>query len=140
MFTNPQEVMDYIKALLENSSIEFKYIGYGDERLLPNYPAVVVDSGPFTRELHGTHTFLLHFIVTLWVYHANLSATHQVRTQEELELVKQITALLHEDMKFGGNIVFGHVASEAPGIFQRPKGDRAVGTRMTWLGTTQERF
>jgi hypothetical protein len=142
MFVDIVEAMDYIKDMFDVNAgtLGLNYVGYGDERVITKYPAVVVDSGPTEREIHGTHKFKNTFHIVFWVYHAGMNLTYQRRTQEDLLLVREITNLLHSDLTLGGNIVFGYIDSSIPGLFQRPKGSAVVGTRMTWEGYVLESF
>jgi len=68
------------------------------------------------------------------VYHARLTDSHKVRTKNDLLLVTAIRTLLHSDFRLGGNIIFGYVDSENPGVLASPKNDAVVGSRMTWTG------
>lgn len=113
---------------------------FGSERLIREYPAVLVSPEGTARDIHGTHTFSLMFTLNLWVYHAKLDRSHSQRTLEDLLLVSSITDKLHEDMTLGRRLIFGFITQESPGFFNRPKGEAVVGTRMVYEGRSQERF
>ena len=142
IFTRPEEVMDYLHDKLEDNKITLgiKYIGYGDEDLIPEYPAVLVTADPVNREIHATHTFRNFFNLSLWVYHADMSVTRKVRNREDLLLCSAIYRLIHDDLTLGGNIIFGYIDSEVPGVIRNRRRGAAVGTRMTYLGEARERF
>ena len=137
-FTDVKECMDFMETLLQGEAddLGLKYVGYGDERLLPGYPAVVIQGEDTNRTLHATQKFLLTFRVSLWVYHAKLTVQHRVRTAEDMALAFAIRDLLHEDKKFGMQLIFSYVEAEIPGVIRRGKNDAIVGTRLAWMGTS----
>jgi hypothetical protein len=139
MYVAPEEVLDHVYNLMvtNKTPLGLGFVGYADEELLPEYPAVVVSAEPLARDIHATHQFLVRFNLSLWVYHAKLTDSHKVRSKSDLLLVTAIRNVVHSDFTLGGNIVFGHVDSENPGILVGPRGrrgDAVVGTRMTWTG------
>lgn len=138
MYATPEEVLDHLYNLLvaNKTSLGLGFVGYAEERLIPKYPAVQVAAEPLIRELHGTHQFKVTFNMSLWVYHAKLTDSHRVRTRNDLLTVTAIRNLLHANLTLGGNIIFGYVDSENPGVLASPKNDPVVGTRMTWTGTS----
>lgn len=138
----PREVLDFIHDYLTDNMglVGLKYVGYGDEDLIPEYPAVVVSAGPKQRILLGTHKFQVIFQIDLWVQHANLSVSHKQRTREDMELCENIQDLLDANANLSNNIVFGYIESEAPGIINRQKGAAVVSTRMVWTGESRQSF
>src|SRR5262245_31718283 len=147
LFDTLEEATVFIKELLDvkGPAIGLKYIGYGDENLIPEYPAVVVVGGRRTKLLHATQTFNITFEVHLFVLHAELTVTHAQRTLEDLQLVTKIEAILETDYEFkdgNGNeqVIFGFVSDEAPGIANRERGQAVISTRMIWDGLSQRRF
>lgn len=131
-----------VNALTEAGGLDIGYIGVDDEQRLPVYPAVVVSAGARDKELHGTHTYLVTVRCLLWVYHGKLSDSHRQRSDSDLQLVEDIEAALERDLTFGNRIIHGYVENEQPGVHQpkSAKGDLIVGTRMSWMGLTQQRF
>lgn len=142
MYTTPEEVLDGVYNLLVTNQVALGlgFIGYAEERLLPKYPAVQVSAEPLIRQLHATHQFLVTFNLSLWVYHAKLTDSHKVRTKNDLLTVTAIRNLLHSNFTLGGNIIFGYVDSENPGVLASQKNDPVVGTRMTWTGDNRVPF
>lgn len=139
------DAAEYIHDFLDQNkgTVGINYVGYGDERLLGKYPSLVVTPDPLTREVSGTHTFRIGINVSIWVYHANLAVGHKIRTMEDIRLAEEVTKLLHRDYTMGGNVVFGFVDGEQPGVISRVVGGRAqsvVGTRLTWSAISQQRF
>jgi hypothetical protein len=146
-FTEPQQIMDYLYDLFQTNqqNLGVAHIAYGEETLIPAYPAVIVTAGPVAREIHGTHTFDLRFMLELWVYHANLESSHQVRTREDLDLVSNLRSLLHEHLRLFGSdgkpqVIFSWVSAEDPAFIRRPGSRTVVGTRLEWQAMSQERF
>lgn len=141
-YYKPQQLMDHIHDLLTDhkSDLGIGYVGYADEQLLPYYPAVLVDSGPINRELQATHQFGLIFHLALWIYHAKLDDAHADRSKADMELCHLVTELLHSDLTLGGNVIFGYVTEEMPGIFHRPSGPTTIGTRLSYEATARKVF
>lgn len=137
-----QELARYMTDFLDEESGELGLatVKFGSERLIREYPAVLVVPEGIQRTIHGTHTFSLTITCNLWVYHARLDISHSQRSEEDLELTSSITEKLHEDMTLGSRLIFGWVTSENQGFFNRPKGEAVVGTRMVYEGLSQERF
>lgn len=137
MYATPEQVLDYLYNLLvaNKVALELGFVGYAEEKLIPKYPAVQVSAEPLIREIHGTHQFRNTYNMSFWVYHAKLTDSHKVRTKNDLLTVTAIRALLHNNLTLGGNIIFGFVDSENPGVLASPKNDPVVGTRMTWTGS-----
>jgi hypothetical protein len=141
-FITPEDALDFFKNLLDDNKGELGlgYVAYGDEDMSPMYPAVKVTAGPFGREVHGTHKFLNHFVVNIWVYHAKMVSGHAARSKEDLELATSIRQLIHSDLTCSGGVIFGHVAFEEPTLINRSKGAMVVGTQMSWNGQQVETF
>lgn len=150
MIHRPEEATDLIFDLLQVNagSLGISYVGYGDEELIPSYPAVVLTPGVVDRKLHATHTFQVVLMVTMWVYHAKLTVSRKIRTKEDLLLATGIVELLHTppnshlgfDAGNTRNIIYGYVESEHPGTIMTRKRTPVIGTSLSWMGTTQRRF
>lgn len=140
-FTKPEEVLDYIHDLLETKEGELglQYVAYGNEEMLPRYPAVRVASGLFEKELHATRQWRNTFRVELYVYHGKLTATHAHRSKADLELASAVREVLHDDMTLSNQIVHGWVTAEGNAQIAR-KTTVIVGTRMAWEGQALESF
>lgn len=144
LITRPEEAVELCSVVIgENAErLGIQYVGKYDERLLPRYPAVVVSAGPMAKEVHATHTFAATLRCIIWIYHANLSLTHQERSEEDLLLVTALVSLLEEDKTFENRIIFGFVESEVPGVIgpRSGRGEPIVGTRINWEAVTQQRW
>lgn len=138
----PEEIVDHIHNLLETNKVALglAFVGYGDEDLIPTYPAAVVTASPLERELHATRQFQLVFRCNIWVYHAKMTEDHKTRTRNDMILASAIRGKLHEDKTFGGNLIFGYVESEDPGIITRPRREIVVATRLGWTGQSVVSF
>jgi hypothetical protein len=138
----PEEVIDHIYNLIDADKVALglEFVGYGDVDLVPAYPAVIVTGSPLSRALHATRQFQLTFRCNIWVYHARMTDDHKTRTRDDLILASSITSLLHQDKTFGGNLIFGYVEDEDPGIMVRPRKEVVVGTRLGWTGDSVVSF
>ncbi|HEY1249164.1 MAG TPA: hypothetical protein VGE97_09265 [Nitrososphaera sp.] len=132
--TEPQQAAQWIYDKIAEKKDEFgiNFLGL-NERLKPQYPAVVVLAGAKQKALHQTHIFIVGIEVVILVYHAKLDVTHTERTEEDLDLVTQIENWLETgDMTMDDSVVFMYVASTTPTIERgtRYVNDSVVGTQM----------
>jgi len=149
-FKEPEQVLDYVHEYIEDRSGELglAFVGYGEERLIPEYPAILITAGPVLREIHGTHTFQMTFVLEMWIYHAKLSESHRIRTREDLLLVTAVRNAMHDNLRLFADyptnidpqIIFGHVSAEDPAFINRGRGEAVVGSRIMWTGLSQTRF
>lgn len=132
VITEPQQASEFLYNLLDEhkETLGIAFLGI-DERLKPEYPAVVVLSGGKTKEHHTNHVFLVNMEVFLMVYHARLDVTHSQRTKEDLELVTNIENIIESgEMNFGGRIVFAYISQSAPITGTRRQSESVIGTQM----------
>lgn len=142
-FKEPEEAIDALYNLLNDNrgTLGLGYVGYEDETLLPEYPAVVVSyTAPVDREIHATHQFRISWSITLVVYHARLTASHRIRTKEDMQLAAAVREKLHEDYTMGGGVIFGYVISERPGVQTDNRGQANVATVLTWEAESRAIF
>ena len=144
MFTKNSEALDYIYDLLtaQKTALGVQSVWYADDEWAAPYPAIVLAPGGLLRVPHSTQTFAVQLNITLFVMHANLSVDHKTRTQDDLHLAEAVSTLLHSDKSLGGNIIPGSgiVASETPGITNRPKGQNVISTSLVWSGESRQQF
>lgn len=144
----PEQAVELLVDMIgENAEqLGIQFVGTYDEDLLPRYPAVVVSSGQMEKEVHATHTFAIMLRCVIWVYHANITITHRERSLEDLLLVTALTSMLESEKTYPVDgvqrLMFGFVESEIPGVIapRTGKGRAIVGTRMNWVGSTQQRW
>ncbi len=142
-FTEPEQALDYFYNLLNTNktTLGIRYVGYADENILPQYPAVVVSyNTPIDRRIHATRQFQLEWALQFMVYHARLTASHKTRTKEDMQLAKAVRDLLHTDHTLGGSVIFGFVQSERPGILAGSKGQATVATTLIWAGESRATY
>lgn len=136
---------DYIDNLLDDNkaNLGLRYIAKHDEELIPQYPAVLIQTDRVAREQHATQMFRVEFHIDLWVFHAELTASVAVRSRKDIELATEIRKLLHSKRTMDGHIVFGFVDGEFPGITARIIGNvtsTVITTRLTWTGENRVRY
>lgn len=140
------QVLDYLHDRIDNNKgqLGLAYVTYGEEALLPEYPACVLTAErPLQRELHATRQFMVTFNCDLWVFHAKLAVGRRVRNKEDILLAKALRKFIHSDFTLGGHIIFGFVENEVPGTITRvigQKGTAVVATRLQWTGNNRVRF
>lgn len=133
----------WLNQFEENSDeLDIAFVGGYDEKVITDYPAVVLGSGNTTKTVHATHTFLLQFTVDLYIYHAEATQSHRQRSLENLQQVTRIVSFLEADLTLGDKIIFGYVLSERPGLIQprSTPGKFIVSTLINYQATTEVRF
>lgn len=146
-FTSLARLEDLIEFWLQEledakDDLGFKFIGGYDERVVTDYPAVVLGSGATSKEVSGTHTYLLQHQLDMYIHHAEASKTHRTRSLEMLQLVTKLVNFLEADLTLGDKIIFGYVLSERPGLIQ-PRTNPSVfivSTIINYQATLKVRF
>lgn len=133
------QVLDYLHNRIDNNKAELglKYITYGDEQLLPQYPALVVTAErPTETVLHATRQYRRRFLVDLWLFHARLNASRRVRTREDIELSRNLEIFLNLDRTCDGHVIHCFVESMQPIVIgtsvTSQKANAVIGTRLMW--------
>src|SRR5687767_7340130 len=142
-FTAIEEVLEYMKdnVLQPTGTLaELKHIGYADDEMFFDYPALVISAEPVRTEIHGTHQFKNYFGVSLFIYHAQMNENRTVRTANDLALATKVKERIATNRTLGGGVIFGWIDSVIPGTIRRPNNAFAIGTRMSWRGEALEAF
>lgn len=133
------QVLDYLHNRIDNHKAELglKYITYGDEQLLPEYPALVLTAErPTETTLVATRQYRRVFSADLWVFHARLSASRRIRTKEDIELARKLEIFLNLDRTCDGHVIQCWVESLQPIVIGTTttgqKASAVVGTRLMW--------
>ena len=126
---------DYYYNLLDDNkaTLGLRYIAQHEESLIPEYPAILLQTDHVTREQHATGLFRVEFHIDLWIFHAELTSGAATRSRKDVELATEIRKLLHSKRTMDGHIIFGFVDGEFPGVTARA-GTTIVTTRLTWMG------
>ena len=136
---------DFLYQMLDDKKAELglRYIAQNDESLIPQYPAVLIQSDRLEREHHATRQFTITFHIDLFVFHAELSASSAVRSRKDIELATAIKKLIHSNYTFDGHLLDSYVDGEFPGIMARVIDANlvtVVTTRLTWQGRNRVPF
>lgn len=130
------DVLDGVKEAFE-PAVDKVY--YGDQELIPTYPAIAVEGGRKIRRLNnaGSH-FDLTLSTTIWVHHGEVQSS-EITSREIDSLSEQVEDQLHGNVRMDGAVIFGYVVDTTPGV--RVRGDVMLRTtRLTWEATSKERF
>jgi hypothetical protein len=130
---------DFLYHLLDDNraTLGLRYIAQHDEELIPQYPAVLIQTDRTNTQQHATGQFYKEFHLDLWVFHAELTVGRATRSRMDIELATAIRRLLHSNYTLDGHIIFGFVNGENPGISARiieVNVVTIVTTRLTWMG------
>jgi len=134
------QVLDYLHDRIDNNKTELglKHVTYGDEQLLPQYPACVLTAErPVNTTLHATRQYRREFACDLWVFHANLNRGRRIRTREDMVLARNLEKFLNDDRSCGGHMIQCWVESMTPIVIGRvssSKGNAVIATRLVWTG------
>jgi hypothetical protein len=144
-FNDILQPFDFLVDLLDDNkaSLGIRYIAQHDEDLVPEFPAILVQTDNTEREYHATQMFLVRFHMDIWVFHAELSSSKAVRSRKDIELATAIRKLIHTDRTMQGHILQSWVDGEFPGISVRvieANPTTMVTTRLTWQGENRVRF
>ena len=140
------QVLDYLHDRIDNNKAELglKHVTYGDEQLLPQYPALVLTAErPTVTSLHATRQYRRAFFADLWVFHANLNRGRRIRTREDMELARQLEVFLNLDRSCDGHLIHCWVESMQPiviGKISSTKGNAVIATRLLWTGENRVPF
>lgn len=128
---------DHLVALLDTNmaTLGLRYIAQNDENLIPEFPAVLVQTARTDRQHHATRQYYVSHHIDLWIFHAELSSSAAARSRKDIELATLIRKLLHADVTLEGHVIHSYVDGEFPGITARVIDSNMVGvvtTRLTW--------
>jgi hypothetical protein len=143
LITRPEDLIELIAQLVDESTLGFKYIAKYNERLIPEYPAIQIMAGTSTKEIHGTHTWAITLRADIYVMHADLTEDHATRTLTDMQLASSVVDFLETpNLSLGQRIIAGWVESEIPGVMppRTAKGNAVISTRLGYRATTQGRF
>lgn len=130
---------DFLYKLIDDNraTLGLRYIARHDEDLIPQYPAILIQTDRTDTGQHATGQFLKQFNIDLWVFHAELSVGRATRSRKDIELATAVRKLIHGNYTLDGHIVFGFINGEFPGISARILGSALTSvltTRLTWMG------
>jgi len=136
---------DYLVDLLDDNkaTLGLAYIAKHDEDLIPQYPAVLVQTDNTVREYHATRQYRVRFHIDLWVFHADMTSGVATRSRKDIELATAIRKLIHTKSDMDGHIIQSFVDGEFPGVTARIIGGNSsiiVTTRLTWQGQNRVQF
>jgi hypothetical protein len=131
-----QRIVDILTE--STDELALKGVFYGYQQLIPEFPAISVESGRKSRGGNSTHRFEVTFSVLMMLEHGKIQST-EINKRESEELSELVEAKLHEDLTLGGLVIFGYISSIDPGVrFRESEMIRA--TRLTWDGISREGF
>lgn len=138
------EMCEAIVGLLENrrEDIGLAAVYYGDQELIPEFPAVAVEPAPKSRSIRSTHEYEIRLRVTVFIHHEKIQSSQLTRKQTDA-LAEDVEVALHEDRSFGGMLINSFVVSSDPGVsLRRTAGEQVMlrTTRLSWEGLSKQRF
>lgn len=139
-----EDLIEYWLDRLDSykESLGFQFVGGYEERVITDYPAVIFGNGSTSKDVGGTHTFLIDHMLDIYIHHAEATVTHRKRSLENLQQVTILTRFLEADRTLGNRIIFGYVTDERPGLIQ-PRTTPSkfiVSTIINYRATLKARF
>jgi hypothetical protein len=139
-----EDLIEYLIDKVEDNSISLglNFVGGYDDKVITGYPAVIFGNGNTTKEVSGTHQFLIQHHLDIYIQHAEATETHRQRSLEMLQTVTKLVAFLEADKTLSQQIIFGYVISERPGLIQ-PRATPSVfivSTSITYQATLKVVF
>lgn len=138
-----REIKDYIES--QKGILGVEQVFYGDQRKIPNTPAVCVEPAVVDRPLTGTSYQTTNtFTISIIVYHTSLEGIELIlETADEVaEAVADAINLESTPPKFGGGtqlngkVISGHVIRLEHGF--RTMNDQLMrANRLIWEGITK---
>lgn len=146
--TRPEHAVEYLQQLISGSDLGFQDVVKYDEPLVNGYPAVQIMGGGFTKEIHGTHTWLITIMADIYIMHAKLTDERQTRNYNDLVLATDLIALVEGDPNLlGGSsgnrkVIQGWVESERPGVMPPRSANKpaVVSTQLSWRAINETRY
>jgi hypothetical protein len=131
----------YIQNLLlvhkDDANLKLQDVFYGDESLLPKFPAVcVIPAGKRRESIGSPFYYRVDHQVHVTIYHGGIRSG-EINTQKTLQVAEAVEAVLHSDHTMGGNVVHGVVLQMTPGIMMRG-GKFMMATRLEWEAVSRQ--
>jgi len=112
---------------------------YGQQRLMPDFPSVCVESLPKVRAWTGAgHRFEVKLRVGLLVYCTKIQSSIITKKQSE-EIAEAIEDVLHEDFTLDNLVLHGMVTRIDYGV-SRVEDVMIRSVRMQWEAMSREEF
>lgn len=139
-----EDLIEYwLEQLTEYAdTLGFQFVGGYDDRIITDYPAIILGNGSTTKEVGGTQTYLIQHTLDMYIQHAEATKTHRQRSLENLQQVTRLVDFLEADPTLGEKIIFGYVINERPGLIQ-PRATPSVfivSTVINYQATLKVRF
>ncbi len=131
-----QKVVDILEG--ESTRLGLKGVYFGDQELIPEYPAVTVEPGTKTRTIRALHEYELNLTTTIYLYHGKVQSS-ETTMKENTALAEELEDVLAEHRKMDGVIINSIVTRMDPGIVRRNDVMRRV-TRITLEALSKELF
>lgn len=139
------QVFDHVIDTLEENKAQLglKYIAKLDEALIPEFPAVLVQTDRTDRVLHATGQFYIEHHLDFWVFHAQMDTSAATRSRKDIELATNVRKLLHANRTLDGHVIHSFVNGERPGQSLRFISNERVAimtTLLTWSAELRAPF
>lgn len=137
-----QAIIDLLQVPATKAALGVKEVYYGAQELIPDYPAVEVESFPKERTLSTERATLRQFHITIRVGIMVLFGkvqSSEINKKEAESLIERIENKLHEDFTLGGLVIAGFVTRVEPGVIPR-QGVMLRASRLVWEARSREVF
>lgn len=139
--TSAPAVTDLIHGVLETNKVALGLRGvwYSDQRLVPDYPAAMVQTLTKSRTYRALRQYELGFGVAITLLVGKVDSS-EVNVKDTELLAEAVEDLLHTDKQFGGAVYDSFVSRIEPGRFLMPNSVMVKASRLTWVAESREVF
>lgn len=135
--TIAETMEQYIQS--RNDEFGFRKIWYGDDQLIPETPAINIVPLTKRRTLNATgHTTENALELNIVIFHSRLDKPSVTRKECDV-LAERLEAVLHENKRLDGNVIYGYVRELEPGVATR-NNVMMRATRLLWTSLTKTRI
>jgi hypothetical protein len=131
-------VADAMQAKLQGEpTLNLKDVFWGDQELIPRFPAATVEPIQMERTMDGVPLMTVNnHSLYIYIYHCHVLLP-QMTDRECIQHAEEIIAFLHKDTQMSDTVIQGWVKKYEPGQAVRNNNELLKATRITWEGLTK---
>lgn len=135
-----QALVDLLEANWVEAAPDGSNVYYGEQRLVPEFPAIVVESLPKDRSYATTRQYEIVFgfsILVLWGKVDSDAETNRKELDAKVESIEDVLQANQEARTLNGLVYTSYVRRIEPRVSLRGA-PKIKASRLTWLGESRE--
>lgn len=135
-----QSLVDLVQSSAVPSIVDrVDDVYYGEQRLIPRFPAIVVEALPKDRGYANTRQYSITFGVSFLILWGSVDGTAEINRKEVDQKAEALEDILHTDKSLGGLLIrdTGRVTRIEPRVNLRGA-PKIRASRLTWMGESRE--